>query len=224
MKSGVLFIAALLAALAPLQANAQRRYIDDQLEVTLRSGESTRHSILTMLVSGTPVQVLESNPDTGYTRIQTEGGKIGWVLSRFVVDQPAARDRLVQVRAQLDRLRAAKAAVDENLAQVEAQRQAIERERDELLSIRTDLDGQLQDIRSTAANSLAIAEDKRNLEARLEESEVRLRTTLAQNKVLADRSTQRWFIIGAGAVIAGALLGWILPRLRRRSRGRWGDL
>jgi SH3 domain protein len=45
------------------------------------------------------------------------------------------------------------------------------------------------------------------------------------NRELANQSTQRWFLIGAGVVCGGILIGLILPRLRlRRRKDTWGSL
>jgi SH3 domain protein len=38
------------------------------------------------------------------------------------------------------------------------------------------------------------------------------------------REQRRWFITGAGVLLAGVLLGLVLARLRLRRRSRWGDL
>ena len=38
------------------------------------------------------------------------------------------------------------------------------------------------------------------------------------------RDQRRWFVTGAGVLLAGLLLGLLLSRLRLRRRSRWGDL
>ncbi len=62
---------ALLAAAGLAQA-AETRYVTDQLEATLRTGESVTHRITKMLPSGTTVEVLSTNPKTGYSRIRMQ--------------------------------------------------------------------------------------------------------------------------------------------------------
>ena len=46
-----------------------------------------------------------------------------------------------------------------------------------------------------------------------------------ENRDLSNRTTQNWFLIGAGVIIAGIVLGLILPHLRfQRRKTSWGSL
>ena len=51
----------LSSLIAGAPALAESRYVTDDLEVTLRQGESTGHRIISMLKSGTQVEVLSTN-------------------------------------------------------------------------------------------------------------------------------------------------------------------
>jgi len=86
-------------------AVAEARYVQDQLEITMRTGESTRNSIIRMLASGDRVELLESNPDSGYSKIRTSDGTEGWVLTRFLMSEPAARQQLANLRIRAATLR-----------------------------------------------------------------------------------------------------------------------
>ncbi|MCG7943924.1 MAG: TIGR04211 family SH3 domain-containing protein, partial [Candidatus Thiodiazotropha taylori] len=45
------------------------------------------------------------------------------------------------------------------------------------------------------------------------------------NRDLSNEATRDWFLIGAGVIIAGILIGLILPHLRfQRRRNSWGTL
>ena len=73
---------------------AETAYVTDELEITLRTGETTGHRIVRMLPTGEKLTVLGTNPDSGYSKVRTSNGTVGFVLTRQLVDTPVARDRL----------------------------------------------------------------------------------------------------------------------------------
>ena len=80
---------ALLAASGLSQA-ADTRYVTDQLEATIRTGESVTHRITKMLPTGTAVEVLSTNPKSGYSRIRMQDGKDGYIHAPAHGRGPAA--------------------------------------------------------------------------------------------------------------------------------------
>ena len=87
-RLAILFLLLLLTS----AASAQPRYVSDRLEVTLRTGTSTQHSIIRMVPSGARVEVLETDGASGYSRVRAADGTEGWVLTRYLMEEPAARD------------------------------------------------------------------------------------------------------------------------------------
>ena len=79
--------------LLPAMAHAEPAWISDQFEITLRSGPSTSNAIQLMLRSGTQVEVLERDADSGYSRVRTGGGTEGWVLTRYLMREQSRRIR-----------------------------------------------------------------------------------------------------------------------------------
>ena len=85
-------VAPLLAALLfSSAAHAESAWVSDEFEITLRSGPSTSNAIQLMLKSGTELEVLERDRESGYARVRTGGGTEGWVLTRYLMNEPAAR-------------------------------------------------------------------------------------------------------------------------------------
>ncbi|MCC5793378.1 MAG: hypothetical protein JJT85_01425 [Chromatiales bacterium] len=71
--------------------------------------------------------------------------------------------------------------------------------------------------------NLELARQNAELRDRLASARVELeQADIAESRRL-DRSRRQWFVAGAGVMVAGILLGLILPRLRRR-RSAWSDL
>ena len=82
-------------------AMAEPAWVTDQFEITLRSGPSTSNAIQLMVDSGTRLEVVERDPDSGYSRVRTQGGTEGWVLTRYLMREPSAREQLETLTGQL---------------------------------------------------------------------------------------------------------------------------
>lgn len=212
----------LLLSMAPA-AMAQTVYVDDRLVAPLRSGQSTEYRILDAgLVSGTPLTLLERNEETGYSRVRTPRKQEGWILTRYLSDEPIAADLLESARRNL-----ASAQAGQKEAQSAAQE--LQTERDQLLAERAtlreevrSLSNELDELKSISSNALTL--DKRNQE--LQETsqslrnEVELLTT--DNQRLKDKSESNFMLVGAGLVGLGILIAVVLPLLRpTRKNDSW---
>lgn len=212
-----------------LSAAAQTAYVSnqrdiDEFEITVRTGESTDHQILRMLSGGDQVEVLARSQDSGYAQIRLSDGRTGYVLSRFLSDRPSARQRLQRAQQELATLAAEKARVDEQLETLRADQSQSSAITSDLTERNEALDAELAQIKATAADALNLDASNKALRSRLAASEKSIDALRAENSKLRTGSAQSWFLIGAGAVLVGALLGFLLPRLRWRRKSRWGDL
>lgn len=190
-------------------AQAETRYIVDQAKLPMRTGKSTAHAIVRMVPSGMAVEVLQQSSD-GYSYIRA-GDKEGWILSRYLMKEPAARSRLLKAEKELSKLQSLK-----------QQKQELERERDELKKENRKLSSDLKRIRETAANAVAVAEENQALKRQVEETELELESLRQETRDIRSGAQQRWFMLGGGAILLGILLGLILPRLKVRRKDRWG--
>lgn len=214
----------LLLVSAGSLALAETAYVSDRLEITLRTGTSTQHSIVRMLPSGARLEVLETDAASGYTRVRTADGTEGWVLSRYLMERPAARD---QLGAATERASSMELRASDLGAQVEAltgERNELQAQRDGLEAEVADLRAELDRVRRVSASSLELDQSNRELRTRVaatDQENARLRSEIAELK----RNTQRnWFLAGAGVLLLGLVLGLVLPRIRWRRRSGWGDL
>ena len=215
---------ALLAAAGLTQA-ADTRYVTDQLEATLRTGESVTHRITKMLPSGTPVEVLGSNPKTGYSRIRMQDGKDGYILTRQLMDEAPPRERVIQLEAKLQELQQAPEQLTAKLAALQDQYANLERAHGKLETLKRELEAELIAVKRAAADPLAIAEERNALRKQVADLARQAEELKAQNAEIANDQGQRWFLIGGGVAFGGLLLGLILPHLRfRRQRSSWSTL
>ena len=93
-----------------------------------------------------------------------------------------------------------------------------------MLAKNSKLEADLDHIRKTAANAIAIESEKERLTLEKSRLETQLQTVQQENYSLKDRRDREWFVRGAAVVIVGILIGLILPKIRFRSRSRWNTL
>ena len=218
-------IVLLLMILCSASAFAKTAYVTDELEITLRSGESTGHRILRMLPTGEKLTVLGENPDSGYTKVRTSTGALGYVLSRQLKDGPVARDRLVAVEAEVNALKAAPGELSSRLAQLTEQYTALQTAHKSLQEAKGLVDQQFAALKRTANNAVRIANERNELRKQVAQLTREVEDIKQQNRELENKTAQNWFLIGAGVVVGGIVLGLILPHLRmRRRKSSWGSL
>ena len=213
-----------LITLIPSVVLAENAYVTDEFEVTMRSGPSTQNAILRMLPSGTTVEVVDADEETGYTTIKTASGIEGYVLSRFLMNQPAARDQLAGMRQQVSNLRQRNQELAAREKKATASRDELRQERDSLLKGNENKDAELTNIRRVSANAIDINSQNQELQTKLQTMNHRLQAQTSEIQELKDRRNRDWFMAGAAVLIGGILLGLILPKLRMRRRSSWSDL
>lgn len=200
---------------------AETRYVSDNLEITMRSGKSTSHGIVRMLRSGTPVDVLDTDSKSGYSHIRTESGKEGWVLSRFLMNGQAARDRLATAEKKLAELELENRKMKTSLQKLQSEKQSVEQARASLAGDHRNVSQELAEIKRTASSALAIDSENKDLKSRVVLLERKLQTMHQENEVLKDRTARDWFMVGSAVVLLGIIVGLIIPRIRWRKKSSW---
>jgi SH3 domain protein len=200
--------AAFMLLLLPFVVLAETQFVE--VEVTLRRGQGTNYGIVRMIRSGTPVDVLESDADSGYTRVRMPGGTEGWILTRYLMAEPATREELVASQQRVDRL------TREN--------RELTGERNRLSSEADALAEELARLKNLSTNALALEEANKRFEANAARDRKTVQNLKIENDRLSGTSTREWFLAGGGVLFFGLLLGLILPRIRWRRKRSWSDL
>jgi len=203
-------------------AQAETRYIEDQLKLPMRTGQGLKYSIARMIPSGTEVEILEQNEETGYSHIRTPGGKEGWVLSRYLMKTPAARERLADAEKKLAEIEKEKAQLNTGLNAIQQKKDFLEQKFSNLKDKNMKLVKELETIRHVSANAMGIAKENKTLRSKVAVAERELQSLRQETRELKNGEAQKWFLLGGGAILLGILLGIFLPNLRMQKRSRWG--
>jgi SH3 domain protein len=208
----------LIGLLFSLPAFSQSSWVSDEFEVTLRTGPSTSNAIQLMVSSGTELQILEEDAESGYTKVRTGGGTEGWVLTRYLMGEPSAREQLDSLTQQLTNAAADGASTESQLAAIRGEYDSANRRIRELEQSNAGLQSELDEITEKSANTLAIDRQNQNLQQQLTDAEIRVSILEQENEQLVSQTNRNWFIAGALVLIGGILVGLILPRMKFQRR------
>ncbi|MBT8090195.1 MAG: TIGR04211 family SH3 domain-containing protein [Gammaproteobacteria bacterium] len=214
-------VALVFSFFAAAAASAAPAWVSDQFEITLRTGPSTSNSIQLMLDSGLRLEVLERDADTGYSRVRTPGGTEGWVLSRYLMNEPSAREQLQKLSSQLTSANSRGSSLDSQMKAVTAEYDSANRKIKELERAKAAVEKELAEIKRTAANVLAIDKQNKTLMDQLAAAQIRADTLDQENRQLSSQTTRYWFVAGALVLLVGIILGIWLPRVRWQRRSRY---
>jgi SH3 domain protein len=214
----VALVGTLFAAAAAFAAPA---WVSDQFEITLRTGPSTSNSIQLMIDSGLRLEVLERDADTGYSKVRTPGGTEGWVLSRYLMNEPSAREQLQKLSSQLTSANSRGSSLDGQMKAITAEYDSANRKIKELERAKAAVEKELSGIKRTAANVLAIDKQNKTLMDQLAAAQIRADTLEQENRELSSQTTRYWFMAGALVLLIGIFLGIWLPRVRWQRRSRY---
>ncbi|WP_419813431.1 TIGR04211 family SH3 domain-containing protein [Bacterioplanoides sp.] len=227
MNKFLLTATTLLFALTTFSANTyaavEKRYVADSLWLQLRSGPSSEFRILKALKSGEHLIFIEEDAEKGYTRVKTDKGLEGWVLTRFLVNEPIAKEKLILANREMEKLKAELETTKTQKAELEAQVEGLKGDRSGLSRSQDKLEKELDRIKTISSNALALDEKSKKLTKRNQELEIQVEALTAENAQLRDDRQQTYLIYGGGLVIGGIVLGLLLPSIRggKRNGGGW---
>ena len=193
---------------------ADSRFVTEAMEVTLRTGPGTDHRVIAMVSSGEKIEIVE--PGKIWSEVRLEGGKVGYMLNRFItstrpcnitleklqkkhqtlVEQSSEPlKEVARLTSENEQLQTNFAAIEHSLNNLQIEHETLKKESKEFLNIKT----------KYAKTSKQLAEQS----ARVEKLEAEI-TRLDWNQSI------RWFLGGAGVLLLGYIIGFFSKRRRRR--------
>ncbi|MES0328467.1 MAG: TIGR04211 family SH3 domain-containing protein [Gammaproteobacteria bacterium] len=221
------FLSLILMALSIISTSwaESRQYVTDDLTIPMRTGITTGHKILKFLNSGTPVLIKKISEDGNYTQIMLEANnnKLGWVETKYLQDQPVARDRIISIDKNIASIRDKNKALKKDLSNLNQQHQDLNKENTQLESKIQNLLDTLSKLRESAAKPIEIAEE--NIQLKKDITEQKQVNEKLSNKisVLSDKNIKEWFLIGGGVSIGSLILGLLLTRISWKKKNQWGS-
>ena len=212
-----------LALIIVTPVHAVERYVTDVFEVTMRSGTSTSNSIVRLLPSGEAVTVLEEDPESQYSLVETDDGKQGYVLSRFLTASPAARETLQELLVKYEKQQL---QVSEQQAEIDQLKQSLLQEQSDSEALKITLrasEQELSKVRDAAQNTLNILEQNKRLQTVVDQLREEKTVLSDTNAELSDSTQIDWFVRGAAVSLIAFIIGILVTRIRWRKKDTWGS-
>ncbi len=210
---------ALLLAASP-GAFAKTAYIHDILRVDMRAGPTNGYKILNFLPSGSKLEVLEESED-GWSKVRY-GSQTGWIQAQYLTETPIARDQLEVANRRLKTLENENTELKTRLAEAESRLKELQSIRGKLDSSNSTLQEELENLQRISKNAVNTERSYRKLQESTELLKVELENLKAENAILGEDNLKEGIKWGIIAVIAGALMAVMIPKMSgRKRRSEW---
>ena len=202
---------------------AKTRYISDVLYVPIRTGKTNGHRVIKVVKSGVALKVLKEDEESGHTKVKViDGGTVGWVKTRYLINEPIAQDRLAAVQGKAAKLTDQVQPLRAKIAELRREVKNLEVENKSLLSKNSGITKQLDHIKKVSASAISIEEEKNRLKSDSEQLQNELTNLTRKNLILQDNSKNEGIKLAIGAVLLGVVFGLFLPYLKPRKKNLSG--
>lgn len=212
----------LLPFTTTLLAEEQVRYVRDWITLPLRQTQSVESAIMHPGVSsGTVLTIVKEDSGSGFTRVRTNEGVEGWIASRHLIAEPTARMRLDKINTELEELRKTNARLEQEQSNVPADQRLAAQQLTQLRSDNARLQQELQTLQQAPDNAIQLAQE--NIELKKNNTDLQAQVVTVNKAIAELQRVQNYALFreGALAVIAGAILTVLIPRLKPKKRSEW---
>lgn len=212
MKSYAVFLVLVLAATF---ARAETLYVGERVEANVRKGGGTEFRVLTIARVGTAVEVLEKG--RGWTKVRLPNGRQGWILTRYLADTPPPRKRVAALEKEREILMAKAKELTKANQTLEEKNKNLASALETQASKAEALDEAHQTLLAESQEFFAVKKSLKQARQNLAAARKESREAGQALEELRFGTGVRWFLAGAGVLVAGFILGRLLAPKRRRS-------
>ena len=202
-------------------AFAKTQYVTDVLYVTLREGAGDDFKIIKVLRSGVKMEILQEGDKDGFSFVRTEAGDEGWIRNRYLVDEPIARIKLETIEQQTSKISEENDSLKQEVTKYKKAVIEADKETKRLSSKNQSLEMENQKLKEISAKPIELAKKNQELTQKNKQIEQELQQLQAESSRASESSNRNWFLTGGGVLLAGLILGLVLPNLKLRRRKDW---
>ena len=212
MKNFIVVGIWLLLFSVPVQA--EMMYVSDIVKITLRTGPGADHRVIGMLQSGQEVEVFKSEDE--WTQVKLTNGKQGWVLSSLLTSDKPKILLLDQTTEKNKALISQISDLTNNNNELSEANKGIENELAQLKKKLQETGRSYETLQKESSEFLALQSKYKKSAQGLDAQVKKANELEAEMRKLKSNQNIKWFLIGAGVLLLGFLLGLSAKRERRR--------
>jgi SH3 domain protein len=202
------WICLLLLSAFPAWAQSSM-YVTDRLQVTMRSGPSVENKVVHVLNSGDRVELISPVQD-GWVKVRAGGDKEGWMISRYLQEEMPALIKIQKLDPENKTLLARMEELTQN-------NQELKNSLGKSQGRVAELEAAYAKLQKDSADVLALRNSHKKLQEEYAAQKERLSNLSTEVESLRLSSNLKWFLAGAGVLLAGWLIGLAMGRRKRRS-------
>ncbi|CAG9428196.1 TIGR04211 family SH3 domain-containing protein [Providencia alcalifaciens] len=198
MRKIPLLLVSIMGLGLSITANAETRYVSEDLSTYVRSGPGTNYRIVGSLNAGESVELI--SVDNKFAQIKDSKGRTVWLPTDQLSDIPSTKSRIPQLEAENQKLRQQLDNIDNtwNTRTADMQQKVADND---------------SEVRQLKAENEKLKNELIKAGKKLDIAEVNL----------DDRRRElilQWFMYGGGVAGAGLILGLLLPHIIPRRKKR----
>jgi len=199
---------------------AKTLYITDVLYVTIRDSYMESSNVIKTLKSGVMLEEIGEEQE-GYAFVRTEDGIEGWIKSRYLIEEPTAALTLSKIQTRLEKLDAESSDFKEKYTQARQKQKEVEKEFKRLESQSQNLMNENARLKKLSANPLLLSQENEKLKLDYQALESEVLVLRQENETFKTTSGRDWFLVGAGVLVVGLIIGLVIPNMRLSKKNEW---
>ncbi len=209
---GTVAVMALLCS--PGETVASTYYVAPSSEVPLRTGTNNTKKIVAVLKDGTKVELL--NEEGAWAYVRTAGGREGWILKRYLTEEPPPRMLLERLTKRNQKLLESYKTLKEQLNNLSKTGSKCNQKLAACMVSKQKLTNDFAALKREASNVIEtrklLAETQKQLQvANAERIKLKQRLSSLEANVAI-----KWFLAGGGVLLVGWILGIFTTKRRKR--------
>jgi SH3 domain protein len=219
-KYGYIILMISVSCLVAQNTWADRAYVTDFFEITLRTGPTAQHKVIAMPASGQAVEVLETQEDWSLVRLlgKSQDDLEGWVRTRYLITRIPWKIQIEALNDENSRLREKIGDVERQLSDITISKQNLTSDLQENNATLAKLKNDYEALKQDAKGYIELKTQYDAASASLKSIETTAQALTKENEELKSSHNIRWFATGALVLLGGLVIGLVLGSKQKKRK------